>query len=199
MQLWALINKEIKVMFRNVILYFGDIMIPFVIIGVGLLSSDSLIKEARISIVWAGIICFAISSNLSVAQTQMHKERETKTLLFHYKAGVNKLNFFISKIIPGIMQFIVKMGIFVVVITTLDLFEYYFRLQHILLWLLVCVCCLSVGHLLGIIFEHFGFALDLLLTMPVLLTAYMPKSVFGPLMEVNPFYGVYKIVENMIN
>lgn len=55
-----------------------------------------------------------------------------------------------------------------------------------------------MGHLLGIIFEHFGFALDLLLTMPVLLTAYMPKPVFGPLMEVNPFYGVYKIVENMM-
>lgn len=140
--------------------------------------------------IWTGFIWIFVYNNLSLAIAQMQQEKNTKTILYLCKIGVSKCNLFVSKAVAGLLQFILILAAFIVVTVDLGLLDFHFWGPQIFLWLLACVCIISIGHLLGTLINNTSIQviIQMLIVLPLMLINALQTSVFDTILKRNPIY-----------
>lgn len=148
--------------------------------------------------IWTGFIWIFVYSNLSLAITQMQQERNTRTILYLCKAGTSNFYLFLSKAIVAIIQFLLIITAFIIVVTKLNLFTCRFWMPQILFYLLVCICIVSLGHLLGTLIKNSSILviIQMMIVLPLMLVNALQTSVYDIFLINNPIYCSLTIAKN---
>lgn len=157
--------------------------------------SSTVVKEvddgnAVDSFMWSGFIWILIYSNFSVAISQMQQERNTKTILYLRKSGAGILNIFFSKVLAGLVQFVLTISVYIGVTCKLGLLDYRFQIMQIVLLLLVAVMVLALGHFLGTIIKNSSILviLQMIIVFPLMIMNSLQTSSLEAVLKYNPVY-----------
>jgi hypothetical protein len=148
--------------------------------------------------IWTGFIWIFVYSNLSLAIAQLQQERATKTLLYICKHGAGWNHIFISKLVAGLIQFIIILVTFIVAVSFLNLMDYHFYLQQIPLWLIVFISIFAIGHLLGTVVKNSALLvmIQMLMIFPLMLTNALQTSSFDSIMKLTPVYCAMEVAKS---
>ncbi len=148
--------------------------------------------------IWTGFIWIFIYSNLSLAITQMQQERATKTLLYICKVRARWEQLFISKMVAGLLQFVLILTAFIVAVSRLNLVDYHFYWQQIPYWFMVFVSIFSIGHFLGTVIKNSALLvmIQMLMVFPLMLTNAIQTSQLDGYMKNTPVYCAMEVAKS---
>lgn len=148
--------------------------------------------------IWTGFIWIFVYSNLSLAITQMQQERATKTLLYICKVGARWEQLFVSKMVAGLVQFVMILITFIIATFCLGLLDYHFYWQQIPLWLIVFICVFSIGYFLGTVIKNSAMlvVIQMLLVFPLMLVNTLQTSQLDAFMKHTPVYCAMEVAKS---
>lgn len=103
-----------------------------------------------------------------------------------------------SKLVAGLIQFIIILVTFIVAVSFLNLMDYHFYLQQIPLWLIVFISIFAIGHLLGTVVKNSALLvmIQMLMIFPLMLTNALQTSSFDSIMKLTPVYCAMEVAKS---